>query len=381
MRRLVALAAAILVAAPLLPVSAQVTLADVEEARRELRRVSESLATQASRYDAAVAREAILHDRLDRMLVELAARERDLVVARRIALERAAEMYMSAGAPTSSLVSSGDITVFPARLVYLETVSLTDRDALNTLEMTRRDYEQQRTLVDEALTEQSALVAEMDDLLEVIYAELEQANDRYQAVKAQWDAQEAERIRREEEERRRREFLATSTTTTSTTAPNPGAPPTTAPPTTTPPTTQPPPSAPSQPAGTRVCPVDGAHIFTDTWGEPRSGGRTHTGQDLMAAHGTPVVAIEAGRVYQVNWHWAGGNQLYILGESGGLWFYAHLASAAIVPGGARVEAGQRVGFVGSTGNAISTHLHFGWYPGGSLFGPLANPYTILRSVC
>lgn len=371
MKRLAALAAAVMLL-PMFPAGAQVTPADVEAARQELRQVSARLQDQVAAYDAAVAREALLSDRLGRMVVELAGRERDLTLARRVALDRAADMYMSAGSGGSSLVSVEDVNMFPARLVYLETVSLTDRDALNSLEMVRRDYEQQRERVDEALAEQAGLVEEMQGLLETIYAELDEANQRYQVVKTAWDAQEAERIRREEEERRRREFLATSTTT----QPGQATTGTTAPPTTAPPTT-----VPSQPAGTRVCPVDGAHSFTDTWGAPRGGGRVHTGQDLMAAHGTPLVAIEAGRVYQANWHWAGGHQLYILGESGSLWFYAHLASPAMVSAGARLEAGQRVGFVGSSGNAIGSHLHFGWYPGGSIFGALSNPYSILRAVC
>jgi peptidoglycan LD-endopeptidase LytH len=378
MRRLLALGAVVVALVPILPATAQVTRSDVETARQEMRRASERLEGQVAQYEAAAARHTLLRDKLDRMVAELAGRERDLTAARRTARDRAADMYMSAGSTTSALVSVGDVGAFPARLIYLESVSLTDRDALNSLEMIRRDYEQQRELVDEALVEQSALLAEMEELIDVIFAELEVANERYQTVAAAWEAQEAERIRREEEERRRREFLATSTTTT---APSPTAPPTTAPPTTAPPTTSPPPTVPSQPVGTRVCPVDGATSFTDTWGAPRSGGRTHTGQDLLAAHGTPLVAIEAGRVYQVNWHYAGGNQLYILGDSGSLWFYAHLASPAIVGAGSRVEAGQRVGFVGSTGNSSTAHLHFGWYPSGSIFGSLSNPYTMLRSLC
>jgi peptidoglycan LD-endopeptidase LytH len=378
MRRLALALVALTMAVPMLPVGAQVSPADVEEARQELRRVSERLTEQVGRYEAALAREALLGDRLDRMMVQLAARESDLVVARRVARDRAAEMYMTAGAGSTALISVSDVGAFPARIVYLESVSHSDRDAMNRLEMSRRDFESQRDLVDAALADQAVVRAEMESLLAVIYGELEEANDRYQAINAQWLAQEEQRLRREEEERIRREFLATSTTTTTT---SPGAVTTVPPPTTTtvPPPAQP--AAPPQPAGTRACPVDGAHSFVDTWGAPRSGGRTHTGQDLMAPHGTPLVAIEAGVVYQSNWHWAGGNQVYILGESGGLWFYAHLASPAIVAPGSRVEAGQRIGAVGSSGNASIPNLHFGWYPGGSLFGALANPYSILRSVC
>jgi len=378
MRRWLPFAVALLVGLPVIPVGAEVTPADVDTARQELREVSDTLLSQTARYDEAVAQEAVLHDRLDRMLVELTTRERDLDRARRAALDHAAEMYMTAGATRSALVSVADVGAFPARLVYYDSVATTDRQAVNTLEASRRDYEQQRELVDTSLAEQAELLVEMEALIEEIYTRLEDANDRYQTVKSAWDAQEAERIRREQEEERRRQELLALATTTTTTPSSGGPPPTTgAPPT----TVAAPPSAPSQPSGTRVCPVDGAHSFTDTWGAPRSGGRTHSGQDLMAPNGTPLVAIEAGQVYQVNWHGSGGNQLYILGESGGLWYYAHMASPAIVSSGSRVEAGQRVGYVGATGNASTPHLHFGWYPGGSLFGALANPYSILVSVC
>lgn len=379
MRRFLVLVALAALAVPMFPAGAQVTRSDVEEARNELRRVSAELSEQVGLYDAAVAQEAVLSDRLDRMRLELAARERGLVLARSVARERAAVMYMTAGAGSTILISVDELGAVPARLIYLESVSLTDREAMNQLEVSRRDYEQQRDLVDAALVDQTALRAEMEELVESIYERLDVANTRFQAINDQWQAQEAERIRREEEERLRREEeerrQREAQNTTTTVAGAPATPPAPSPP---PP---PPPSAPPQPAGTRVCPVDGAHSFTDTWGAPRSGGRTHTGQDLMAPHGTPLVAIEAGRVYQRNWHWAGGNQLFILGESGGLWFYAHLAGPAIVSQGSRVEAGQRVGAVGSSGNASTPHLHFGWYPGGSIFGLLANPYTILRSVC
>lgn len=373
MRRIILAATILAVVVPMLPASAQVTAGDVEAARQELQAVSAALNDQMTEYNAAVAREAVLRDRLDRMLVELANRERELGLARTKALHRAVEMYMGGGAARSGWVSSDDLGALPARLVYLDSVALTDREVVNSLEMTRWDYEQQRDLVNEAIAEQEELLEEMDLLIGEILAELEVANDQYQAVKTVWDAQEAERIRLEEEERARQAFLATSTTTIAGAAP--------APPTEAPVVVPAAPAAPAQPPGTRVCPVDGAHSFTDTWGEPRSGGRGHTGQDLVAATGTPLVAIEAGRVYQTNWHWAGGNQLYILGDSGGLWLYAHLASPASVSTGSRVEAGQRVGAVGSTGNASIPHLHIGWYPGGSFSGALSNPYSILRSVC
>jgi len=130
-----------------------------------------------------------------------------------------------------------------------------------------------------------------------------------------------------------------------------------------------------------TCPVDGATTFTDTWGDPRPGGRQHHGTDLLAAEGTPLVAIESGRIWSPNWDSDGGLGLYIRGDSGSTWYYAHLS--AYVTGlydGMPVEVGQLVGYVGHTGNASVPHLHLGWYPDGYGY-PSADPYPIVLQLC
>lgn len=119
--------------------------------------------------------------------------------------------------------------------------------------------------------------------------------------------------------------------------------------------------------------------FRDSWGEPRSGGRTHTGVDMMAATGTPLVAIESGRIYSPNWHYAGGLGLYIRGDSGDTWYYAHLDGyASGIVDGVRVNAGQLVGWVGTTGNASVPHLHLGQIQGGVTY---INPYPAVAAIC
>ncbi len=122
------------------------------------------------------------------------------------------------------------------------------------------------------------------------------------------------------------------------------------------------------------CPVPSAS-FTDTYGAPRSGGRAHQGTDLLAAYGAPVYAVADGRIRSASSS-NGGISLYLDADNGETYFYAHNARN-IVQGG-RVEAGQLIAEVGSTGNAGGTnHVHFEREVGGRS----VNPYAFLRSIC
>jgi murein DD-endopeptidase MepM/ murein hydrolase activator NlpD len=121
-------------------------------------------------------------------------------------------------------------------------------------------------------------------------------------------------------------------------------------------------------------PVAGPCSYTNDWGAPRSGGRTHKGCDIMAPRGTPVVAITSGVVE----HRRGGKAgLYIAlhGDNGHLYYYMHLDGFAA---SGRVRAGQVIGYVGDTGNARGCpHLHFEFHPNHR--GPV-NPYPLLRAI-
>jgi peptidoglycan LD-endopeptidase LytH len=358
------------------PAGAAVTAQQVEEARQRLREVSARLQGEVARYEEALLEESDLRDRVARIKLELTARERELTQARAAARARVAEMYISAGSTnTISLLNAGS-DEGPARLAYLDSVALTDREVVNRLEQARRDYARQQTLLTETLDRQELVSAELADLVDGIYAELAEADEEYRAIKAEWDRQEAERIRREEEERLR-QWLATSTTAPTTTTTGGGGG-TTAPTSTVPPATTTT-TLPPAPAGTLVCPVDGATTFRDSWGEPRPGGRAHTGVDMMAVLGTPLVAIENGVIYNPNWHYAGGIGLYILGDSGDSWYYAHMNGYAPgIQAGTRVAAGQVVGYVGQTGNAASPHLHLAHILAG---GQYVNPYPVIAAIC
>jgi murein DD-endopeptidase MepM/ murein hydrolase activator NlpD len=100
---------------------------------------------------------------------------------------------------------------------------------------------------------------------------------------------------------------------------------------------------------------------------------------MIAALGTPLVAIENGTLTSLSWHYAGGIGLTIVGDSGDSWYYAHMNGYA--PGmtaGLRVAAGQLVGYVGETGNAAGPHLHLARIlPGGQY----VNPYPVVAGIC
>ena len=142
------------------------------------------------------------------------------------------------------------------------------------------------------------------------------------------------------------------------------------------------PATPATPArvALSVAPVGGVCWYTDTWRQARSAGRVHLGTDIGAAEGTPVRAVTAGRISYVYLDRPGslsGNALKVRTANGTYFFYAHLSAFARGVGvGTPVAAGQVIGYVGHTGNALGPHLHFEVHPGG---GAAVNPYPILKA--
>jgi hypothetical protein len=126
-----------------------------------------------------------------------------------------------------------------------------------------------------------------------------------------------------------------------------------------------------------VFPVAGGAAFSDDYGAPRAGTGWHHGNDLFADTGTPVVAVADGTLSRVGVNTLGGNRLWLTDDRGNTFYYAHLSAyAPEAVEGARVRAGQVIGFVGNTGQAITTppHLHFEIHPGD---GDAIDPYAYL----
>ncbi len=136
-------------------------------------------------------------------------------------------------------------------------------------------------------------------------------------------------------------------------------------------------------------PVSGiaAADLVDTYKQARAGGaRVHDAIDIMAPHGTPVVAAAPGRVEKLFFSEGGGGITAYVRSDDQRWifYYAHLQDYA--PGlkeGQVLRRGDPIGRVGVTGNANpdGPHLHFAihrmrpeddWHEGTAV-----NPYPLL----
>jgi peptidoglycan hydrolase-like protein with peptidoglycan-binding domain len=116
-----------------------------------------------------------------------------------------------------------------------------------------------------------------------------------------------------------------------------------------------------------AAPVAGRH--TDVFG-PR-GNRFHTGIDYPGSRATPVRAAAAGRVTYAGWIPGGWGYLVTISHGDGVeTMYAHL-SRVTVRTGQRVVLGQRIGRIGSSGNASGPHLHFEVRVRGAAVDPLS----------
>lgn len=107
-------------------------------------------------------------------------------------------------------------------------------------------------------------------------------------------------------------------------------------------------------SGEYVWPVDGGYISSH-----QGDGRNHKGIDIAAPYGTPIYAAASGTVTDAGTGWNGGygNCIVIENDDGNVTVYAHQAELAAEVGD-YIEAGQLIGYVGSTGDSTGNHLHF-----------------------
>jgi peptidoglycan hydrolase-like protein with peptidoglycan-binding domain len=101
--------------------------------------------------------------------------------------------------------------------------------------------------------------------------------------------------------------------------------------------------------------------ITPNFGVPRSGGRTHEGEDIMSPRGVPIISPTAAVVVKTGVGPSEGINVYTANPGGETFVYLHLdrLGEGVVPG-ALLQQGSLIGYVGYTGNAVASapHLHF-----------------------
>jgi peptidoglycan LD-endopeptidase LytH len=247
--------------------------------------------------------------------------------------DRVAAAFMSGGSSSlGAILTSDSIEDATDRLQYTQSVVQGDADLATRVAVTAEELHRERARFLEAARQEARAVAELEAQRAQIDERVQRLNDVVQELEA------------EAAEARSFGLGGGSVSITGTGA-------------------------------IQTCPVAGATSFVDSFGWPRPGGRTHQGIDLIAAQGTPVVAVTPGNARPAS-SVLGGLGVVLEHDSGGDWtFYAHLSSYGAT---GHVSAGTVIGSVGSTGTTTVNHLHFEYHPSG---GAAVNPYAALVAVC
>ncbi len=271
--------------------------------------------------------------------------------------DMAVRQYLRGGAP-ESWAGEGDLTARVRAEALLRSVTQQQADAIDGYRASRAELDETKEALGQQLAARKKAVSALRDQRSRISAELA----RLAAAQRAYEARVAAEKAAAEKARATRARAAARPVR----APGPIVRP-----------VPPPEAGRVLGSGDWICPVQGPRAFSNDWGQPRSGGRRHQGNDIFARRGTPVVASVAGTVRGHNSS-RGGISYYLAGVDGNTYFGTHLDRLSGASG--RVAAGTVVGYVGSSGNASasSPHLHFEIHPGGG--GPV-NPYPTVSRYC
>lgn len=355
-RRALLLVIVVALLASLFPLpTVAVTRSQVDEACAESSaQLAEYRAAQGAFEQAALGFDEALHDverveaKQERIVGTLDSHSEDLLAIQSQIEEQAVQLYMMGGLTnTGAIFSASSVDEFMATSEFLSAAATGGQESIDDLLAARSELGRfQEDLTDTRLELQRARSEALDFrdaqqvAMEAEQAAYSELHGECRSLKTKYDQEQAEA------EARRRQRAAGSIQ-----------------------------------VGSFICPFTrGRTSFIDSWGDRRSGGRTHKGTDLFAAWNEPVYAVAAGRVSIRN-SGLGGLAIWLTASNGVAYYYAHLNSFN-VSNGQTVSQGQTIGFNGDSGNARggSPHVHFEIHVGGG-GSAASNPYPTLVGVC
>lgn len=327
-------------------VQAQSTKEKLEDARARVDQLKADATAAQLKYDAAYEKWVVTVDEIAETKANIADAAGRLARLETQLQDVARDAYqMGALSTIDLLLSAESFSEFSDRMVFLDQMAQDDADVLVRVSVLAEELRREKEDLARLEAEQAKAKATYEKAFDVVLANLDQA----QALEAELNEEYKDEL-----------AAAAAAAEAAAAAPTGGS--------------------GSGSIGTvsgqalQACPAPGTS-FTDTFGAPRSGGRTHAGVDMMGNYGMPIYAAQSGSVSHSSSS-LGGNQAYVYAGNGDYTFYAHLQGYSGASG--QVSAGTLIGYMGDTGNASGNpHLHFEYHPGGAL----VNPTPYVAAVC
>lgn len=336
-----------------------------DEAKRiksQIDSLKKGLSKTTQEYEDAYQKYSIITTEIQKTEENLRINQLKLEKNQRKLNKRLTDIYLNGSLNIFDVIfGSKDFTEFLNRLDYLKKIGAQDKDVLNKNKKLKKEFQENKAILAEQKSKQKKVVNQLYAKQNKIEESLAKEQKLLSGVK-----DEIKKL--EEIEKRKRLFSYSLSSRSRGSYPKISG------------------IISSILKSGFIFPVAGPNSYIDSYGASRPGHR-HQGTDIMAARGTPVVAVVNG-VFRAKKGsrntYGGGWRGMLYASDGTYYYYAHLddfapsiqASSNSYSSGVSVKAGQVIGYVGNSGNAGPYHLHFEIHPGG---GGSINPYPILRA--
>ena len=315
------------------------TESELDAAKDRLDSARAALTQVTQQWQETEAELARARDAVDDAAARIDQLEDQLATIRKSLNDRVAAAFMAGGAPSiGALLTADSIEEAADRLQYTQSVVQNDADLATEVGVTVEELRRQQTRLRRAAQVQARAAAAIEAQRDRIDERVRELDDVVQELQAKFDAAQQRALGLQGGGSGGGATATVSITGT---------------------------------GAIQTCPVAGPTSFVDSFGDPRPGGRSHEGIDLIAAYGTPVVAVAPGSARPAGS--IGGLGVVVQHGSGDWTFYAHLSSYGSL---GSVSAGTVIGYVGPE-NGVN-HLHFEYHPNG---GAAVDPYAALLAVC